>query len=93
MNTKEVGALKSLSKTDLEAWLDDAEANFGPLIKIDCAENGTVATLNRDAASPATKAVIIPDPTGAAPCPGGKTLVCRGRAYISGVCVKVLVCR
>lgn len=90
MTTKTVGAEKSLSKSDLEAWLEDAEANFGPVTEINVAEGGTVATLNRDADSPATKATII---LGKNPCPQPSKEVCKGRAWIGGVVMDVVVCR
>jgi hypothetical protein len=93
MITKEVGATKGLTKSELEARVNEDERTFGVLVKIDCAENGTVVTLNREVPAPAAKIAIKLDPQGTAQCDQGKTEVCRGRAYISGVCVKILVCR
>lgn len=93
MITKDVGELKSLSKSQLEARLDEDERTFGVLIKIDVAKGGTVATLNREVAAPAGKVKIKLDPEGAAQCDTGMAQVCRGRAYIAGTIMKVLVCR
>jgi hypothetical protein len=93
MNTKDVGFEKGVSKSGLEGCIEDAEANFGPLVKIAVAKGGTVATLNRDDDSPTKKAVVILDPEESAVCPSGKTQVCKGEAYISGVRQKVLICR
>jgi len=92
MSTIRLGAQKSLSKSQLEAWLEGNETAEGPLTGIDCAEGGTVGTFNQDGDTPSRAAIIL-DPEGAASCPAGKTRVCGGRAYISGTCVKVLVCR
>lgn len=93
MNTKDVGFEKSVSKSDLESCIEDAEATFGPLIKIEVAKGGTVATLNRDEDTPDEKASVVLDPERTAACPSGKAKVCTGEAYISGVRQKVLVCR
>lgn len=93
MNTKDVGFKKGISKSDLEDCIEDAEANFGPLIKLAAAKGGTVATLNRDEDSPDKKAEVILDPERTAECASPKEEVCKGEAYISGVRQKVLVCR
>lgn len=93
MNTKEVGCQKTLSKSDLEGCIEDAESTYGPMIKIEVAQGGTVVTLNRDEDSPGKRAVVIPDAEGTAVCPSGKSKVCTGEAYIGGVRQKVLVCR
>lgn len=87
------GATKSLSKSELEAWIEGKEANFGPLEEIDVAEGGTVGIFEDDKDSPATGPKIILDPEGEAECENGGEEVCRGRAYISGVVMKVLICR
>ena len=93
MITKEVGAEKGLTKSQLEARVDEYERTYGVLTKIACAAGGTVVTLNREVAAPAGKVVIKLDPEASATCDQGKTKVCTGSAYISGTCVDVLVCR
>ena len=90
MTTIRLGGDKSLNKSELEQWIWGNETAEGPLVGIDCAEGGTVGTFDQDGATPAKPPKIAIDP---APSPGGKAEVCSGRAYVSGVCVKVRVCR
>jgi hypothetical protein len=87
------GARKSLSESELEDWIESKEADFGPLEDIDVSKTGTVGTFEDDLDTPDDRAKIILDPEGAASCPDGKSEVCRGPAYISGVKQKVLICR
>ena len=87
------GARKTLNKSELERWIDGKEALFGSLTKIEVAEGGTVGTFAGDAQPPDTRPVIILDPEGSADCPDGSSEVCRGKAYISGTAMKVLICR
>lgn len=93
MITKEVGAEKSLTLSQLEARVNEDERTYGVLVKIDCAANGTVVTLNREVAAPAGKVAIKLNLQGAAQCDQGKSKVCTGSAYVSGTCVDILVCR
>jgi hypothetical protein len=91
MSTVRLGAEKSLSKSELEAWIWGHENDTGPLVGIDCAEGGTVGTFDEDADTPSKSPTIVLDPEGTATCPGGGAGL-RGRGYISGTCMKVLVC-
>jgi hypothetical protein len=91
MSTIRLGGEKGMSKSDLERWIWGHENDTGPLLGIDCAEGGTVGTFDEDADTPSSAPTVVLDPQGTASCPGGGGL--GGRAYISGVCVKVLICR
>ncbi|HEV2817220.1 MAG TPA: hypothetical protein VGW40_08375 [Allosphingosinicella sp.] len=91
MSTIRLGGEKGMSKSQLEQWIWGHENDTGPLVGIDCAKGGTVGTFDEDGATPAKAPTVILDPEGKASCPGGGKGI-GGRAYISGVCVKVLVC-
>ncbi|HYI48517.1 MAG TPA: hypothetical protein VEX35_08640 [Allosphingosinicella sp.] len=93
MSTVRVGGEKSMSKDELERWIWATENNTGPLKEIACAQGGTVGTFDEDAPTPPRAAVVNQDNENTGSCPPGKTPVCSGRAYISGVCVPVVVCR
>lgn len=87
------GADKDLSNSELENWIFDTESAIGPITDIDCAAGGTVGTFDIDGEPVSGKARVFPDPEGTLNCPAPSTEVCRGRAYISGQCVPVLICR
>jgi hypothetical protein len=87
------GALKSLTVSGLAAWIEGKESLFGPLVKIEVAQDGTVGTFD-DAKDPPSKAPTVTlDPAGTAACQTGQSKVCKGEAYISSVRQKVLICR
>jgi len=93
VDTIRLGGEKGMSKSDLEQWIWGYENNTGPLKEIDCAEGGTVGTFEDGGDPPPRKAEVVIIAGGLGPCPSGKSEVCKGRAYISGVCMNVRVCR
>jgi|GEM_PF-6880528 len=87
------GAVKDLTISGLAAWIEGKESLFGPLVKIEVAEDGTVGTFD-DARDPPDKTPVVTlDPAQTAQCKVGQSQVCRGEAYISSVRQRVLVCR
>jgi len=87
------GALKNLTVSGLAAWIEGKESLFGPLVKIQVAEDGTVGTFDDAKAPPAKAPTVTLDPAGTAVCQASQTKVCAGEAYISSVRQKVLICR
>lgn len=87
------GADKNLTLSQLAQWIEGKESIHGPLVEIDCARGGTVGTFDDDGDTPDTAPTVILDPEGSATCASGAAKVCKGRAYVSGTCVAVLICR
>ncbi len=93
VSNEPLGAAKDLNLGELEDWIADNESIIGPLTNINCAPGGTVANFDIDGEPVTKRARVILDPEGAAQCPAPSQKVCRGRAYVSGTCVEVLICR
>lgn len=87
------GAVKTLTLSGLAAWIEGKESLWGPLVKIEVAEGGTVGTFDDDQNPPDKAPTVSLDPAGTAACKTGRSKVCRGEAYISTVRQKVLICR
>jgi hypothetical protein len=92
-NEERLGAEKRLTRSQLQDWINDNEAIIGPIKGINCAPGGTVGTFDIDGDPPSGPVRVMLDPEGTAECPGSSEEVCRGRAYVSNNCVKVLICR
>lgn len=90
-----VGADKSYNLTQLNQWVAQEEQIIGPITEIDDGGACTAAGFDEQQSCPDDDklARIYLSVGGQAVAPPGKTIVCQGRAYVSGVLMEVFAVR